>query len=400
MADRVKPMGMDRALTSKTEDKSSSRFERPPLRRNPSASGPGSDSRGSKRMGAKYDPDAEREVRHWFQQLLGEDIGEGPNAVEKNLRNGVLLVNTLDTPFKQMENIEIFLKCARAYGVPLVSCFQTVDLYEGRNLPMVIATLLQVGTEAQRNGFNGPTAGAKPTEKQKREFTYEQLKQAHGVIGLQSGTNKFASQKGMRSIGAVRHIADIRADDSSQDSQSIITLQAGTNKFDSQKGMTGFGAVRHISDIRADDLVKEGNSFINLQAGTNKFDSQKGMRGGFGAVRHISDIRADKFAQESSGDINLQSGTNKFASQKGMTGFGSVRHIADIRADDLNREGTAVINLQYGTNTGDSQKGMTSFGAQRHVSDIKVADLAEDMRALSGAPVQYQQYEEEQEADM
>lgn len=393
MADRVKPMGMDRALTSK--------------------------------MGAKYDPDAEREVRHWFQQILGEDIGEGPNAVEKNLRNGVILVklmqklfsgtsdlppaaakikepkySTLDTPFKQMENIEIFLKCARAYGVPLVSCFQTVDLYEGRNVPMVIATILQVGTEAQRNGFNGPSAGAKPTEKQKREFTYEQLKQAHGVIGLQSGTNKFASQKGMRSIGAVRHIADIRADDASQDSQSMITLQAGTNKFDSQKGMTGFGSVRHISDIRADDLVKEGNCFINLQAGTNKFDSQKGIRGGFGAVRHISDIRADKFAQESSGDINLQSGTNRFASQKGMTGFGAVRHIADIRADDLDREGTAVINLQYGTNTGDSQKGMTSFGAQRHVSDIKVADLAEDMRALSGAPIQYQQYEEEQEADM
>lgn len=43
-------------------------------------------------MGAKYDPDAEREVRHWFQQVLGEDIGEGPNAVEKNLRNGVILV--------------------------------------------------------------------------------------------------------------------------------------------------------------------------------------------------------------------------------------------------------------------------------------------------------------------
>jgi len=393
MADRVKPMGMDRALTSK--------------------------------MGAKYDPDAEREVRHWFQQVLGEDIGEGPNAVEKNLRNGVMLVklmqklfagtsnlppaaakigepkySTLETPFKQMENIEVFLKCARAYGVPLVSCFQTVDLYEGRNLPMVIATILQVGTEAQRHGFNGATAGAKPTEKHKVEFSYEQLKQAHGVIGLQSGTNKFASQKGMRSIGAVRHIADIRADDATQDSQSIITLQAGTNKFDSQKGMTGFGSVRHISDIRADDLVKEGNNFINLQAGTNKFDSQKGMRGGFGAVRHISDIRADKFAQESSGDINLQSGTNKFASQKGMTGFGSVRHIADIRADDLDREGTAVINLQYGTNTGDSQRGMTSFGAQRHVSDIKVADLAEDMRALSGAPVQYQQYDEEQEADM
>ena len=46
-----------------------------------------------------------------------------------------------------MENIEVFLKGANAYGVPLNSLFQTVDLFEGRNMAMVIATILQVGTE-------------------------------------------------------------------------------------------------------------------------------------------------------------------------------------------------------------------------------------------------------------
>ena len=335
MADRVKPMGMDRALTSK--------------------------------MGAKYDPDAEREVRHWFQQILGEDIGEGPNAVEKNLRNGVILVklmqklfsgtsdlppaaakikepkySTLDTPFKQMENIEIFLKCARAYGVPLVSCFQTVDLYEGRNVPMVIATILQVGTEAQRNGFSGETAGPKPSEKVKRNFTYEQLKSSQGTIGLQAGSNKFASQKGMR-IGSVRHISDIRADKFSKDSEGVLTLQAGTNKFDSQKGTRGFGAVRHISDIRADDFSQASEGVITLQAGTNKFDSQKGTRG-----------------------------------------FGAVRHISDVKVEELDRAGTAVVRPDMGYSGGDSQKGMTCFGAHRHVSDIKVLDLAENFRQSQG----------------
>lgn len=49
--------------------------------------------------------------------------------------------------FLQMENIELFLKGANAYGVPDNSLFQTVDLYEGRNMAMVIATILQVGTE-------------------------------------------------------------------------------------------------------------------------------------------------------------------------------------------------------------------------------------------------------------
>lgn len=51
MADRVKPMGMDRALISK--------------------------------MGAKYDSGLEYEVRGWIKQLIGEDIGEGPSNVEK-----------------------------------------------------------------------------------------------------------------------------------------------------------------------------------------------------------------------------------------------------------------------------------------------------------------------------
>lgn len=49
--------------------------------------------------------------------------------------------------FLQMENIELFLKGSNAYGVPDNSLFQTVDLYEGRNMAMVIATILQVGTE-------------------------------------------------------------------------------------------------------------------------------------------------------------------------------------------------------------------------------------------------------------
>lgn len=43
-------------------------------------------------MGAKYDPQAEAEVRHWFKQLLNEDIGDGSMTVEKNLKDGILLI--------------------------------------------------------------------------------------------------------------------------------------------------------------------------------------------------------------------------------------------------------------------------------------------------------------------
>ena len=42
-------------------------------------------------MGAKYDPAVESEVRGWINQLIGEDIGEGPSNLEKGLRDGVIL---------------------------------------------------------------------------------------------------------------------------------------------------------------------------------------------------------------------------------------------------------------------------------------------------------------------
>ena len=41
----------------------------------------------------------------------------------------------------------MFLRGARAYGVPDNGLFACVDLYEGRNMPMVLSTILQVGSE-------------------------------------------------------------------------------------------------------------------------------------------------------------------------------------------------------------------------------------------------------------
>lgn len=39
-----------------------------------------------------------------------------------------------------------------------------------------------------------------------RNFTEEQMKAGQGIIGLQMGTNKGASQKGMTAPGAMRQI--------------------------------------------------------------------------------------------------------------------------------------------------------------------------------------------------
>lgn len=81
-------------------------------------------------------------------------------------------------------------------------------------------------------------------------------------------------------IGGVRHVADIRADDMNKDGHAIISLQAGSNKGASQTGMS-IGSVRHVSDIRADDLNKEGQSILILQNGYYKGATQVCILPGF-----------------------------------------------------------------------------------------------------------------------
>ena len=141
------------------------------------------------KLAARYDPDVEADVIRWFSELLGEALSPGMREVEKQLRNGISLVklakavqagtpncppkaakmklkpNTLSAPFKQMENIQVFVTFCENYGMPKTGTFQTVDLFEGRNMAQVMNCIQQLGTECQRHGFTGPVIGPKPTEK-------------------------------------------------------------------------------------------------------------------------------------------------------------------------------------------------------------------------------------------
>jgi len=46
-----------------------------------------------------------------------------------------------------MENITMFLNFCEQYGVPKTGLFQTVDLFEGRNMAQVLNCVQQLGTE-------------------------------------------------------------------------------------------------------------------------------------------------------------------------------------------------------------------------------------------------------------
>ena len=110
-----------------------------------------------------------------------------------------------------MENISAFLSAAEALGCPKYELFQTIDLYEAKNLVQVIDSIYSVSRNAAKNGWNGPVLGPKLSEKHEVEFTAEQLQAGKFVPTKQTmGSFGGATQAGM-SYGNRRDILDPKA---------------------------------------------------------------------------------------------------------------------------------------------------------------------------------------------
>jgi hypothetical protein len=220
------------------------------------------------------------------------------------------------------------------------------------------------------------------------ELPEEKILLCEGIVRLQSGTNKYASQRGMTGFGTNRRettkMVDTKHPDYNHEisiDQSIIRLQAGTNKFDSQKGMTGFGTNRReltkmLDTKHPDQLIDHPDqSTIRYQAGSNKYASQVGMTG-FGQPRwEVLQVPGlNRQVQIGQGLVPYQMGSNLYASQKGFVSFGTGRDVvreSAFEGDPIPFEETqkaaTIIRSQAGWNKGDSQKGYTSFGSPRDV---------------------------------
>jgi hypothetical protein len=117
-------------------------------------------------------------------------------------------INTKGGNFALMENHAAIQKSMKNYGVPEEEVFQTVDLFEARNIKGVVKSLLALGRTAKNKGFDGPTIGPKMSEGEKREWTEEELRAGRqGTIGLQMGSNKGATAAGIN-MGKGRSITD------------------------------------------------------------------------------------------------------------------------------------------------------------------------------------------------
>jgi len=171
------------------------------------------------KVNSKYSEEAAGEALHWIKEVLKEDIdtdGSQDNFYEV-LKNGQVLCRLMNTlkpgsvkkiqtsamAFKCMENINNFTTGAKACGVTDTECFQTVDLWERQNLNSVVICLQALGRKGAN--FGVASIGPKESTKNVREFSEEQLRASEGIVNLQYGSNKGASQTGM-SFGTTRHM--------------------------------------------------------------------------------------------------------------------------------------------------------------------------------------------------
>jgi len=124
---------------------------------------------------AAHDPALEAEVVKWVEDIVGADKAKGDQSLHEWLKSGQVLchllnaikpgtvkkVNTMNAPFKQMENITYFMDGARALGVPEYAMFGTPDLYEEKNMDSVTKCIFTLGGAVQTHvpEFSGPKLG-------------------------------------------------------------------------------------------------------------------------------------------------------------------------------------------------------------------------------------------------
>merc|ERR1719346_96013 len=138
----------------------------------------GLDAELAAKAAEKYDPALEEAVTGWIVDVTGETFeSKGAESLAIYLQDGQVLchlvnkifperikkINTMQAPFKKMENITCFTDVAREIGVPESSMFATPDLYEEKNMGSVVMCLYQFGRVVQSAApdFDGPKLGDK-----------------------------------------------------------------------------------------------------------------------------------------------------------------------------------------------------------------------------------------------
>ena len=149
---------------------------------------------------AKYDDrfdSMEREAAEWISEVLnrpaiqgdlcdalkdGTTLCELANAVTPT--SPIRFKKSASMPFIQMENIASFLRfCSTVLDIPQHDLFQTIDLYERKNVFQVVQSLHTFSRYAVSKGtYQGRFLGPKMATSHSREFTPQQLREAKNHV--------------------------------------------------------------------------------------------------------------------------------------------------------------------------------------------------------------------------
>ena len=160
----------------------------------------------------QYDADLEQILIQWITTQCRKDVGRsqpGRENFQNWLKDGTVLCELINAlypkgqvpvkkipastmAFKQMEQISQFLQAAERYGINTTDIFQTVDLWEGKNMACVQRTLRNLGglAVAWDDGLFSadPNWFPKKSKENPRNFSDNQLQEGKNVIGLQMGS--------------------------------------------------------------------------------------------------------------------------------------------------------------------------------------------------------------------
>jgi hypothetical protein len=139
-------------------------------------------------------------AQEWIESITARKFSGATWA--DGLKDGVLLCLLINTirpgaipkfnldpkmAIKKQENVSLALKAMRAFGMKEFELFSTLDLCDEKNLKVVTQSIHALGRLMQSPPFAElglPKLGKRVVEKQVREFTEEQLREAAAAVSV------------------------------------------------------------------------------------------------------------------------------------------------------------------------------------------------------------------------